>query len=306
MNPPSAIGLLALPRTAVRRHASLADYFALTKPGLSLLSVLTALAGYAAARPDFSVRTLLTLTVGTAAAAGGAAALNQFLEIDTDARMHRTRERPLPAGRIASGSAFVIGVALGFLGVALLLACVNGLAALFAALTLAVYLGLYTPAKRRSRWSTEIGAVAGALPPLIGWSAGAGALTPAGWLLFGLLLLWQIPHFLAIAWLYRNDYAAVGFPMLAVRDPAGGRVAAQSLACTLALIVLSLVPTLTGFASRAFGGVALLLGAGFGLLALRFLRRDGRNRSARHLFLGSIAYLPLLLGALVADRLLFR
>lgn len=290
----------ALPRV---RAASFSDHLELVKPGLSLLSVLTALAGYAVAKPDFGPGRFAALTIGTAAAAGGAAALNQFLEIDTDARMNRTKNRPLPAGRVADGSAFVLGIGLSFGGVALLLALVNGLAALFAGLTIATYLFLYTPAKRTSRWSTEIGAVAGAFPPLIGWTAGAGTLSTPGWILFGILLLWQIPHFMAIAWLYRHDYATVGFPMLAVRDPAGGKVAAWSLLNALLLVAVSLLPVATGFCTRLYGAAAAILGIGFVGLAVRFVRPVGRMQTARRLFFGSILYLPLLLGALVADRL---
>ena len=288
------------------RTATVSDYFELVKPGLSLLSVLTTLAGYAAARPEFGFTRFLALAVGTAMAAAGAAALNQFLEIDTDARMHRTQDRPLPSGRVTDGSAFVLGIGLGFGGVALLLAQVNGLAAFFAGLTIITYLFLYTPAKRTSRWSTEIGAVAGAFPPLIGWTAGAGTLSALGWILFGLLLLWQIPHFMAIAWLYRNDYAAVEFPMLAVRDPAGGKVAAWSLVNTLLLVGLSLLPAVMGFCTWIYGGVAAVLGVAFLVLAVRLVRPDGRTQAARQLFFGSIAYLPLLLGALVLDRLFLR
>jgi protoheme IX farnesyltransferase len=290
----------AAPSTAFR------DYLELTKPGLSLLSVMTTLAGYFAARPEFAVGRLLALTVGTTLCAGGAAALNQFFEWETDARMRRTRDRPLPAGRLATGAAFVLGSGFCFFGVALLLAQVNGLAALFAGLTIITYLALYTPAKRVSRWSTEIGAVAGAFPPLIGWAAAAGHISALGWILFGVLLLWQIPHFMAIAWLHRADYAAAGFPMLAVRDPAGGRVATWSLVNTLALVALSVVPVVLGFCTWAYGTVAVLLGCWFVRLALGFVRRDRSGPTVRRLFFGSIVYLPLLLGALVLDRLLLR
>jgi len=306
MNPLVSTPAPSLPALATVRAATVSDYLELTKPGLSLLSVLTAMAGYAAARPGFEVGRFLALTVGTALAAGGAAALNQFLEVDTDSRMRRTQNRPLPAGRVTTGSAFVLGAGLSFGGVALLLAEVNGLAALFAGLTIVTYLFLYTPAKRTSRWSTEIGAIAGAFPPLIGWCAGAGALAAPGWILFGLLLLWQIPHFMAIAWMYRNDYAAVGFPMLAVRDPAGGKVAAWSLLTAVLLTGLSLLPAWLGFCTWIYGGVAAGLGAAFTVLAVRFVRPAGRMRTARQLFFGSIAYLPLLLGALVVDRLFLR
>src|SRR5208283_2043194 len=164
------------------------------------------------------------------------------------------------------------------------------------------YLALYTPAKRWSRWSTEIGAVAGALPPLIGWTAAAGRVSALGWILFGLLFFWQMPHFMAIAWMYRRDYAAVGFPMLSVRDASGGKVAAWSLACAAMLVAVTLLPAWLGFCGAAYGLAATVLGVWFLWKALVFLRPAGREQGARRLFFASVLYLPLLLGALVVDR----
>ncbi len=293
-----------LPRTALP-VAAWRDHLELTKPGLSLMSVLTALAGYFAARPELAARPLLALAAGTTCCAGGAAALNQFLETETDARMRRTRERPLPAGRLPTGAAFVLGAGLCFLGLALLFALVNGPAAACAALTIVTYLALYTPAKCTSRWSTEIGAVAGAFPPLIGWTAAEATIAPLGWILFGVLLLWQIPHFMAIAWLCRDDYAAAGFPMLAVRDPGGRRVAGYAFTATLLLAALGLVPAVLGLCTWAYGAVAAALGGWFTQVAWRFVQAAKTAAAARRLFLVSILHLPLLLGALVADRLLF-
>ncbi|MFT3828923.1 MAG: heme o synthase [Opitutaceae bacterium] len=295
-----------LPQAPSASASTWRDYLELTKPGLSLLSVLTALAGYFAARPEIALRPLLALALGTTFCAGGAAALNQFLEADTDARMRRTQERPLPAGRLPNGAAFVLGTGLSFVGVALLLSLVNGLAAACAGLTIVTYLALYTPAKRTSRWSTEIGAVAGALPPLIGWTAAENAFGPLGWILFGVLLLWQIPHFMAIAWLCRDDYAAAGFPMLAVRDARGGRVAWYAFLSTLLLGSLGVVPAVLGLATWTFGAAAALLGVWFAQVAWRFVRGEKTASAARRLFFVSIIHLPLLLGALVTDRLLFR
>lgn len=303
---PSVPAAAPFPRGIASRSAAISDYFELLKPGLSLLSVLTTLAGYFAARPDSGVGRVLILAVATMCCAGGAAALNQFLEVDTDARMRRTRERPLPSGRLPTGSAFVLGAGLSFVGTALLLAQVSRLAALFAALTIGTYLALYTPAKRRSRWSTEIGAVAGAFPPLIGWAAAEGAISALGWVLFGVLVLWQLPHFMAIAWLCREDYTAAGFPMLAVRDPGGRRVAAYALLTTIALVTLSVAPSLLGLCTWAYGASALLIGGWFVAQAWRFARAEHPASAARRLFFGSILYLPLLLGALVLDRLLLR
>ena len=286
-------------------RAAFADYVELTKPRLSLLSVLTAAAAYLAARQPWNGVSLLSVLVGTALAAGGVAALNQWLEADVDARMRRTRDRPIPAGRVSTGSAFVVGWALCAGGLALLFAAVGGLSAIFALATMVCYLALYTPAKRWSRWSTELGAVAGALPPLIGWSAADGRVSGLGWILFAVLLFWQMPHFLAIAWTYRRDYAAAGFPMLAVRDAGGGRVAAWSLVHTVLLVAVSLLPVPLGYCNAFYGAAAAGLGAWFLWRAAGFARRTGREPAARRLFLASIGYLPLLLTALVLDRLVF-
>ena len=290
---------------AITSPAKFGDYLELTKPRLSLLSVLTALVGYVSARPAFDPVKLLCVIVGTSLAAGGVAALNQWMEHETDARMKRTAYRPIPAGKVATGSAFVLGMLMCIAALFLLFAKVHPLAALFTLLTIISYLGWYTPAKRWSIWSTEIGAVAGAFPPLIGWSAGESGVSALGWILFGVLFFWQIPHFMAIAWIYRRDYATVHFPMLPVRDEAGGRVATWSFINTVALVVLSLVPVALGLASRWYGAAALAGGAWFIWRAAAFLRTDGRDQSARKLFLASIAYLPLVLGALVADRVAF-
>jgi protoheme IX farnesyltransferase len=284
--------------------ARFSDYVELTKPRLSLLSVLTALVGYYAARPAHNPARAAFLALGASLAAGGVAALNQWIESDTDARMKRTADRPIPAGRIAGGSAYVLGWAMCFVALIVLFTQVGRLAALFTLLTIASYLGWYTPAKRFSRWSTEIGAVAGAFPPLIGWSAAEGRVSALGWILFGILFFWQIPHFMAIAWTHRRDYSAVHFPMLAVRDESGGKVAGWAFAATLGLVAVSVLPALLGLASGWYGLAACAVGAGFLWRAAVFLRPAGRDVAARRLFLFSLAYLPILLGALVADRML--
>jgi protoheme IX farnesyltransferase len=271
---------------------------------LSSLSVLTALVGYLAARPAHEGWKLVFAVVGTACAAGGVAALNQYMEWDTDALMRRTADRPIPSGKVATGSAFVLGWGLCAAGLAILYAEVNGLAAFFALLTMVCYLALYTPAKKRSPWATEIGALAGALPPLIGWAAAEGKISALGWILFGVLLFWQIPHFMAIAWLYRGDYAAAHFPMLSVRDQSGRRVARWSLVSAILLVAVSLLPTLLGFASVYYLAVAVVAGAWFVGRAVTFLRPAGREFAARRLFFASLAYLPVQLAMLVADRCL--
>jgi heme o synthase len=284
--------------------AKFRDYFELTKPRLSLLSVITTLIGYFAARPSSDPLKLTLLFVGTSLAAGGVAALNQWMEHETDAQMKRTADRPIPSGKVATGSAFVLGWLMCATALFILFAWVDRMAALFTLLTIVSYLGWYTPAKRRSVWSTEIGAIAGAFPPLIGWCAGEGRVTALGWILFGVLFFWQIPHFMAVAWIYRRDYSIVHFPMLPVRDETGNRVAAWSLINAVALLIVSLLPVFMGFASKAYGLLAALVGAWFVWRAIAFTNRAAREPMARKLFLASIVYLPVVLGALVADRLL--
>ncbi len=285
--------------------AKFRDYLELTKPRLSLLSVITALVGYMAAKPPSDPIKLLLVVLGTCLAAGGVAALNQWLEHETDAQMKRTAMRPIPAGKVATGSAFVLGSLMCIAALFLLFSKVQPLAALFTLLTIVSYVGWYTPAKKWSTWSTEIGAIAGAFPPLIGWAAGEGKVTTLGWILFAVLYFWQIPHFMAIAWVYRRDYSAVHFPMLPVRDEAGGKVAIWSLINTVALIATSLAPVAFGLATKGYGVAAAVCGAVFLWRAIVFLHPEGRDQAARKLFFASIIYLPVVLGALVIDRVFF-
>jgi protoheme IX farnesyltransferase len=292
--------------SSVAPKACFADYLELTKPRLSFLSVTTAVVGYFAARPAWEPSVFFALLAGTSCAAGGVAALNQWMESDTDALMKRTADRPLPAGRVPTGSAFVLGWTLCAAGLAVLFAKVNGLAAFFALATMVSYLAIYTPAKRWSRWSTEIGAVAGAFPPLIGWAAAETQTTSLGLILFGVLFFWQIPHFMAIAWTYRQDYDAVHFPMLAVRDATGAKVARWSLLATVALVAVSAWPTALGLTSVYYLATTFILGIWFVLRAVAFLQATSREAAARRLFFASIIWLPLQLAALVADRLCWQ
>lgn len=279
------------------------DYLELTKPRLSMLSVITAVVGYLVVDAPWVWSHFFFTIVGTSACAGGVASLNQWMERDTDAKMKRTADRPIPSGKVPDGAAFVLGWGLCLGGSALLFALVSTLAATFALATIIFYLAWYTPAKRTSRWSTEIGAIAGAFPPLIGYSAAHGSMEPLGWVLFGVLLFWQIPHFMAIAWIYREDYGAVNFPMLSVRDSTGSAVARWSLFNTVVLVGVTAIPTFIGETTWIYFGGTMLLGLWFMGRAIQFLNPVTRDPCAKKLFLASIGWLPLQLGLLVIDRL---
>lgn len=287
----------------VAQSGRFGDFVALTKPRLNLLVLVTAAGGlYLAAPEGVPLPLLLHTMLGTALVAGGAAAFNQVWERKTDALMKRTRARPVPAGRLRASEGVWFALALSVAGVADLALAVNGLCAAVAALTLLTYVVIYTPMKRRSSLATLVGAVPGALPPVIGWTAVTGAVTVEPLVLFGIVFLWQMPHFLAIAWMFRDEYAAAGIPMLPVLEPDGRRTGRQALFYSAALWPVSLMPTLVGLAGGFYIAIATILGAILIAIAARFAR-DRSSASARQLFLFSITYLPLLWGALVADRL---
>jgi len=295
------------PQTSAE-SASWRHYLELTKPRLSFMSVITAIVGYLAAVPysywDWK-RTMLVM-LGTALCAGGVAALNMWMEGDTDAKMQRTAGRPIPAGIIAPGSAFIVGWALCIAGLGVLFKLVNGLSAFLALATIVAYLAIYTPAKCWSRWNTELGAISGALPPMIGWAAAGRSNPVIGWSLFAIMFCWQMPHFFALAWTYRKDYAAAGMPMLSVVDPSGNKVSRWTLIWTVLLVASSLMPTLLGYCTWYYGTIAALLGLWFLRAAFHFMDPAKRETVARRVFLISIAYLPMLLAALVADRMIFK
>ncbi len=307
---------MSLPNTDTENYASdssdsafsLRDrvngYYELTKPRLSFLSVITAVIGYLSADPNRDFGVLASLLIGTSLAAGGAAVLNQWLEREADAQMVRTQDRPIPSGQIAPYNALMFGLGLSIFGTYLLYAGANPLAGLLTAATIASYALLYTPLKKLTTWNTLIGAVPGALPPLIGWAAAEGRISTLGWILFTILFLWQMPHFFAIAWTYRKDYQKGGFVMLSNADESGNKVARQSFVFAIALVISTLLPSLLGYASWGFGAVAIIAGCYILRPAWRFLDEDGRDIAARRLFIASIFYLPALLIPLVLDLLL--
>jgi protoheme IX farnesyltransferase len=293
----------ALSATRARRATTrVADYVELAKPRLNVLVVATSAAGYYLGSPGTpDLWKMAGAVAGTALVASGAAALNQVYERNTDALMRRTRSRPVPDGRVPANDARVFGLMLSGLGLGLLALRANGLATALAAATLLIYLIVYTPMKRRSSLATLVGAVPGALPPVIGWTASHGAVASGGAVLFAIVFLWQIPHFMAIAWLYRDDYRLAGFPMLPVIESDGRKTGRQAVVYAAALLPASLLPTLIGLSGTPYFISAALLGAGLLGLSIRFAR-SRNDRFARALFLASIIYLPLIWLAMMLDK----
>jgi protoheme IX farnesyltransferase len=300
MTPPTEIVVsAALPRA---RRRVLADLLTLTKPRVVVMVLVTTVVGYyvgLTGAPDWT--RLLHLLVGTALAAAGTMALNQYWERDIDALMERTRMRPLPDGRLAPLEALLFGIALSMVGLVYLAASVNGLAMLVTGVTMVLYLFAYTPLKVRTALCTIVGAVPGALPPVTGWVAARDGLDLGGWVLFGILFLWQLPHTLAIARLYRDDYARAGVRLLPVVDADGSSTERQIVTGCLGLLAVSLLPTLIGLAGSVYFIGALVLGSAFGSVGLRQALAPSGMR-ARQVLLASLLYLPALLTLLAFDK----
>ncbi len=283
-----------------------ADFVALAKPRLNVLVVASTLAGYAMAAPLIGealgpLRLLMTL-VGTGLVAGGASAFNQVMERDYDALMRRTRMRPMADQRLQPLEGFAFAAAMSVTGLLILAAFTNTLAAGVALATLLSYVVFYTPLKRRTSFATVVGAIPGALPPMIGWTAARGELSAEAWMLVGIVFLWQLPHFLAIAWIYREDYARAGFQMLPVIEPDGRSTGRQAVIYAAALLPLSLAPTLVQVAGAIYFAGALLLGLAFIWLSYRFARTRSVT-DARRVFFWSILYLPLIWILMIADKI---
>jgi protoheme IX farnesyltransferase len=287
------------------------DYIALTKPRITWLILMSTAIGYFFGLPDagnwrafllgIQVFSLLHTIVGTGLLASGTAALNQWFEREADRRMRRTAGRPLPSGRLAADRALVFGVALSVAGFVELWLGVNRLTGLVGAFTLASYLFCYTPLKQRTWWSTTVGAIPGALPPVIGFAAAAGTITREAWVLAAILFLWQFPHFYAIAWMYKDDYARAGIRMLPVVEPDCRSTARQILVYGMALIPVSLTPALMGMSGKIYGLGALLLGLWFLYSGVR-VALDRTIFRARRVLLTSVLYLPLIYGLMLIDR----
>lgn len=284
------------------RDSVLADYLELTKPRLTSLVIATAAVGFFVASPsDADLVAGALMAIGMIAVVGGGNALNQYWEREVDGRMRRTQRRPLPAGRLAPARALIFGVILSLAGLALLLFAVTPMAAAVALGGWITYVFVYTPLKQRTAASTLFGAVPGAVPPLVGWGAARGTLEPAAWSLFAIIFVWQIPHFFAISRQYRDDYARGGFPMLAVHDPDGSVTGRLSVAYSLLLIPLAVLPAILGLAGAGYFYGSLALSIGFFAVTVWSLRTLGAGRE-RWVFLGSLVYLTVLMAILVVDR----
>jgi heme o synthase len=290
-------------------HAALVEkswvsvYADLFKARLTFLVLLTTLVGfYIGFRGPVDYLLMLHALLGTALVASGASALNQYLEREYDGKMRRTQNRPLPSGRLRPQTVLIVGAMAGGLGLAYLAIAVNLLTSLIGAVCFASYLFVYTPLKRVTWLNTAIGAIPGALPPLMGWTAARGELSREGWALFAILAFWQLPHFLAIAWIYREEYAKAGFKMLPLIDPTGQRTGRQAVSHTLGLLPVSLCPFLFKLAGPVYLAGALIFGIIFIWYALQFSRHLTIPR-ARQLFYISVLYLPALLAVMVLDKI---
>jgi protoheme IX farnesyltransferase len=287
------------------------DYIALTKPRITWLILMSTGIGYFFGLPaaanwweflqGIHLLSLLHTIIGTALIASGTAALNQWYEREADRKMRRTAGRPLPSGRLSAGRALAFGMVLSAAGFVELWLGVNLLSGSIGAFTLASYLFLYTPMKQRTWWSTTVGAIPGAMPPMIGYAAAAGAITREAWVLFAILFLWQFPHFYAIAWMYKEDYARAGILMLPVVEPDGRSTARQIVLYGLALIPVSLIPGMLGMSGRVYLVGALLLGLWFLYSGVRVALERSLVR-ARSVLITSVIYLPLIYGLMLLDR----
>ena len=293
---------LGNPNLAPSRNRFLADLAVLVKARLTLLVLVTTAVGfYLGSESPIDYMALFHVVFGTAAAAAGAAALNQWWERTADAMMRRTKMRPIPAGRMRPLQALLLGVVLSIFGVGYLAIVCNLLSAALAAITIGIYIFAYTPMKRASTANTAVGAIPGAIPPMIGWAAARGNIGAGAWSLFAIVFLWQLPHFFAIAWMFREDYSRAGFRMISSDDRSGERSASQSVFFCILLLVIAGLPTFLGIANFVYLATELFLGGLFTAVAMRFLRMRTPS-AARSLFIVSIVYLPLLLGALVLTK----
>jgi heme o synthase len=286
-------------------HTGAADYWALTKPDINFLIAIATFAGFYLGLPAelhrFPFMLLIHTLTSTLLVASGASTLNQYVERRFDAQMRRTTRRPLASGRLEPSTVLWFGIVLSFAGGIYLAVAVNALASLLAVFTLLTYLALYTPLKRKTPLCTVVGALPGAMPPLIGWAAASGTLSFEAFVLWAVLFLWQFPHFMAIAWMYREDYARAGYLVLPQGEQSGRFMSWQAIVASLGLIPTSLSPTVIGGAGSLYFATALMLSLGFLYYSARLAYQQS-NAAARKLLMASIVYLPLVLLLMVLDK----
>lgn len=295
-----------------RTRSRAMDYIDLMKPELTILSVLTTLCGiYLGTLGDIDLLLFLHAAIETMLVGGGAGTLNQFFERKFDAVMKRTERRPLPAGRLSASDALTFGATISMLGILHIFLFINVLTGILAVLTLASYLCIYTPLKRKSWYNTIIGGIPGALPAMAGWTTARNEISTEAWILFAILFCWQMPHFFALAWMYRKDYARAGYRMITTDDDAGTRTARQILFYLILLIPISALPSALGLTGTVYLIGAMILGMLFFAYGLYFSRYTGSHASesiaqmnyfARKLFFASLLYLPLLMLLMVLDK----
>ena len=283
--------------------AVLGDYISLTKPEITFLVTISALGGYLlGVETAVDASSLLGLLVGVALSSSGGAALNLFLEREKDSYMKRTSNRPLPAGRIRPGFALLLGLLCSFFGLLLLAVYTNWLTCVLAASTILLYVLLYTPLKQHTRYNTLVGTIPGALPALGGWTAATGSFGIGGWIMFGILVLWQLPHFFALAWMYRKDYGRADFKMLPVVEPDGRSTATQMLLASVVLLLLSITPTLLGMTGIVYL-VGVLLVSAWMLYTSVLFYHEMTNTAARRVLKASILHIPMLVLMIFIERL---
>jgi len=292
---------LAIKKNSGKEVSKIRVFSELVKARLTMMVLVTTTMGFHLAAHLMDWALLFHTLFGTGLLAGGAAVLNQYLEKDLDANMPRTANRPIPTGQISSEAALLMGGAMGAIGLVYLAVQVNLLTSVIGAVTLVSYIAVYTPLKRVTPLNTVVGAVPGALPPLMGWTAAGGAITEKGLALVAILYFWQLPHFFAIAWIYRDQYANAGFVMLSLDDETGERTSQQAIVYALSLLPFSTLPYMFGMAGVAYLAGALILGGLYLALAILFYQKLS-VASARRLFMYSIIYLPLLFGLIFIDR----
>ncbi len=288
----------------VSSRSKFADYLSLTKPEITFLVTISAVAGFILGTSGaIDTATLLGLMAGVALSSAGGAAFNHYMERDKDAEMRRTDNRPLPSGRIKPVSVLVLASLMSVVGIGILVVYCNVLTSMLAALTIILYIFLYTPLKQHTKYNTLVGTIPGALPALGGWTAATGSFGLGGWIIFAILLIWQLPHFLALAWMYRKDYGRAGFKMLPVVEPQGRSTANQMLISAVLLLIISLLPSALGLTGMIYFTGMLLVGAWLVAMCISFYRTMS-NHAARRVLKASVFHIPILVVLLIVDRLL--